>query len=401
MSKRRKTETKARPGESKYGLLGEGQILKPVGNRDIPKGAQIANVNIIGNITRDFSDLYPTDDLHKSYGSIFEFEFPDYFEDPLFNEAIIPPTKLMPTNEIYDIDFEGEVKTPDPGMTVYYDEMVPLADAWTAGAGRTKLSLTQEVTAIGTTVSMASKDQNFWEEIRANKTLPQPFMVFCVGKGKQKQLGDFIEKYSTTTAAQSRLNPVTPWLFDRFCLEVRPVWAKHYNPSSDSIMQRFSQFVAKTDTIRESIPIASNPIKIPNFKWNTREFHRFQDFGGQLCAVDSYARKLLMGVLGQYNADVFNFMRFRIYYQPTKVKADTLFFQSQQEFVFEQFRGDRHEYGVTDFDGKQNERLTDAIFNGVVTCQKGSINYYKGGVLSAFNAATNSIQDSAETDHWY
>ena len=45
-----------------------------------------------------------------------------------------------------------------------------------------------------------------------------------------------------------------------------------------------------------------------------------------------------MGSLGPYNLDVMHFCRLRIYYKPTKVEADTLYFQSQQEFVFEQLR---------------------------------------------------------------
>lgn len=414
MSKRRR----AMVGTSKqktYGDLGERQTLKPVGNKDVPSDARIVNIHIIGNGQHDMSELYPADGDKQQYGDVFEYQLPEYYQDPLTREAMIPPDKMLPTNEIYDVDFDGYAKTPDLGNIVVYDNYITNDQTgWDVAKGKPITGRSAAIAGNTVDVDPVSAAYAMQYRLLGKSNTPRPFFLYVVGKGKQKVLGEWIQHYtvkggvSHSSATEGQMVPIDSWLFDRFCAEVKPVWAKLFMPTVSDITVGHMMSVTGGPSFNQPdlVPLPDQPLQHTGFEWKTREFHRNQDYGGQLTATDSYARKLLIGNMGTVNMDVFHFARFRIYYQPTKVQADTLYFQSQQEFIFEQFRGDRHEYGKPSWqdiaiEPGQTETLTDAKFKGVVTCQEGTITYFKDGALRGHTSTTNVLIEDAETGQWY
>ena len=394
-----------RTGQGKeVGLLGESSILKPTGNKDVPSNAQIVNINVITGGNEDYSFFSPAQDTHQSYGDVFEYSFPEYFPDPVYNQALIPPSKELPTNEIFDVDFEGVVKTPKIGKILMYPTVMPNSGTWTEGKkGTLQYIYNSDDTSSSTTgvAVLPYNDHLHTDYAIARDGFPKPFMVYCVSKGRQKVLGDFIQEHLYVQSTSARMKPIDHWMFDEFCQNVRPIWAKIYYPAHSTVGVSQMQSVYLSDATQASVPAPGEDLKQNGFEWRSREFHRFQDYGGQLTAADSYATRLLFGSLGPYSMECFHFARFRIYYQPTKVKADTLYFQSQQEFVFEQFRGSRKEYGTPPWENESRGALVDAEFKGVVTCQKGTVDYFEDGKINKRDDKTNVLQDEAHNNSWY
>ena len=205
---------------------------------------------------------------------------------------------MLPTNEIYDVDFEGLVKTPDLGVSTLYDDVVDAADAWGHGRDKSVISLNDNPAAPGPTFTQRHVDNVKYSNVDIINNdlelrMPYPFMIFVVGEGKQKVLGDWIAKYSLPTAAgakEGQLTNITSWIFDRFCNEVRPIWAKHFIPRHISLQHKYyAQVSSGGQTQQYFLPECCPNI---SFEWAATEFHRYQDYGGQLTATDTYARKL-------------------------------------------------------------------------------------------------------------
>lgn len=384
-----------------FGDLTEEQILKPVVNKDVPASADVTNLLVISpqGYVDDVNDR-PIGPVYQNYGDILEFSFPQC--EQVCNLSKITPQSSIATHHIFDIDCECEMKAMTPIL-----ETTLYVGATDAGKTNWRYNNGDNIDILANQVDSLTSVQNQF------KNTHEPLMVFVVSKQKQKLLGDWIQEYSWDKAV-SGLNQktlggergITNWLFDRFCAEVKPMYARYCYWIPDSKQMVYDMVFTKFDAQKaptKMIGADQSPSMIGG-KWKIREFHRRMD-QANLTPSDSYANKLILGSLGS-RLNQAQLLGFKIYSKAAKVNASTLYFQQNEMFQAPALRGSRKEYGASvdwgakDHTDGQLETLTNAMFRGVVTCSMGNLEYFDHGKLNKGTDPQNVLQETA-TGTWY
>lgn len=389
----------------------EDKTWKPIYNKDVPSNADMVNMIVISEDDPLDADTYFAV-AKKDYGDVLQYDLPSC---PQVCDTQILPNTMINTNHIYDVDVEVTLKNPEPVKKPVVFEPAPKSDTRTPGSTQVAKN-SGDLTwfsrnIVGTQALGVSVAAAAWKQFTTKRI---PFCIYVLSKQKQKELGDWIAEYSKDTNAPVRkrlggIEGLTPWLFDRFCYEVKPMFAKYFYWQSDSrqfIYEGVFAGDANADTDNANLPMPGESPRENGGKWFSREFHRRMD-ESNLTPSDSYANKLLVGTLGSYFNQA-QYVGLKVYYKPTKVNAQTLYFQENQQFQLPAYRGSRFEYGkyvdwyedkVTDKDSKLIE-LEDATFRGVITANQGKLAYLANGKKNGTDDATNILQDTA-TGTWY
>ena len=376
-----------------FGDLGDNSIAKPIQNKDIPANAQVVNINIIPDnrsLQLEFSK-----GSAKQYGNTLEYKFAEC--ECACDCSVITANTMVNTAEIYDIDAEDDKKLPDDIDFYVLDHKAATRDVYkysgTPGSGvEYKIS----DSAHGAT--------------RQPKNGKVQCILYVVSADKQKLLGDWIATNSHTSGASNgKLFEITPWMFDDFCNVVKPMYAKHSyllrNSTNFVPVGRYGDGTQPTGTGAD-LPLPDGGTVTSTYTWHERVFKREQD-DSCLTPSDTYASKLLIGQLSSfYTLGINHCLRLRILFRKVRLQAQTLFFNSltAKRTVTDlcQTLGDRKEYGTPDHGGQTHPQLPDQAFNGVITCQHGTLDFFNEGKMNLAGADTNVLQDTAKiTGAWY
>ena len=413
MSKRRKVDTLA-AGNEVFGNESEALLYKPVYNRDIPSSAKLVDINVISNrdtINKANITVKSSNKKYKDYGDILLYEFPKCEQTcPL---TALTEKTMLPTNEIYDVDFFCQMKPQVPIISI-----VNADEGSTGETSERVTALTKDASDIvgkwGTVLQSTTLDLNE-KDYYEFQDRQRSYIFFAMSDSKRKEFGDWIEKYksgdgSTTYWLGHKTEGATPWFFDRFCKEMKPMFARHARWVTTNTNLTSTAYYKRTGSQPNS---ATSPHEIPfegtvtslEGRWEFRDFHRRMN-QENLTPTDTYATNLLIGSLcGGLNA--VQQASFKIYYSPTKVNASTLYFQQNKDFQRPVWQGDRIEYGAEDFFpdadariGKSTQVLEVAKFQGVITSSIGKTEYFENGKKAEISAKTNILQDTGNTS-WY
>jgi hypothetical protein len=233
------------------------------------------------------------------------------------------------------------------------------------------------------------------------QTKERAFMLVVVGGNKQKMLGDWIEKYSTT---KGEIDLITPWMFDQMCYEIKPMFAKHFLPKMENELMLNTMFyrdIPDQTVIEIPVPEAGTSNKI---YWEVREFHRYQD-AVVATPAETLTNDLLISCIGR-NSNLQNFqnLRLRVFYNVKKTTRETLYFLNKglQYYMTNGDKGDRKVYGRTDWNDEPGDNVGDWQFSGVMTCQVGTLDAFADGKLNLKTEDENILQVGVpEEGTWY
>lgn len=405
MSKRRRTTRRVSLKENTeniFGDISENAILKPIYNKDIPSKAELTDVIYVADKKSIRYAASTTGPTKKDYGDILLYKFPKC-------EQVCPLTSLtektmLPTHHIYDVDMYCQMKSE---MPIYKDRYFDIGTATSLG-----LKYTEDTAAKTQSYELSAQsdsDENRWDEFVKGK---RNYIFFVCSDAKRKELGDWIEENKNNQVAGEyylgdKEIGATAWLFDRFCKEMKPMYARYVHWHTDTVSYvgtaGFKHGAGATKDVVLPVPEASSVQTTGHYEY--RDFHRRMD-ESNLTPSDTYANQLLIGSLcGSFTAC--QHLRIRIYYNQTKVSASTLYFQQNREFQMPVWSGCRVEYGSADFfpgtdkraDAKTHQ-LEDAGMDGVLTCNIGNIEYFQNGKKKLITDETNILQDESD-GKWY
>ncbi len=384
-----------------FGDLGTHKLLKPLDNRDVPADATITNINVIGSTWRPYHES-PAKTGKQQQGQTLVFAFK---EEECPNLCPIPENPMaagkqkVPIQKIFDIDIESMMHDVEESRTEFF------ASKGVADTDVIKYSSDQAAHQESYVLNTGS---GFAEPavFDGNPTsiTALHFALIIVGRAKQKLLGDWIQKYTSTQGGI--IGEMTPWLFDRMCYDIKPIYACHFIAGqTNEASKHYMKVGTGTSYVYVPVPEVGDGNKL---LWRKREFHRYQD-SCDTSIAESFANTLLISVIGQ-KASFQNFdsLRMRIYHTPEKIEQQTLdyWYRNVTKFMFDVTRGSRHEVGSTDFqpNGGDLPAVGDWNFGGVYTSQIGDIVALGDFKINANTATTNVLQDTAneaQIPGWY
>jgi len=384
-----------------FGDLGTHKLLKPIDNKDVPADATITNINVIGSTWRPYQAT-PAKTGRQQHGQTLVFAFK---EEECPNVCPIPENPMaagkqkVPIQKIFDIDIESMMHDVEESRTEFfaskgsaYPDVIKYVDD--AATHQTAYDLN--------TGSGFAEPAVF--DGQPSSLTALHFALVIVGRAKQKILGDWIQKHTTTTTGT--IGEMTPWLFDRMCYDIKPIYACHFMAGqTNEASKHYMKVGTGSGYVHVPVPEVGDGNKL---LWRKREFHRYQD-SCDTSLAESFANTLLISVIGQ-KASFQNFdsLRMRIYHTPEKIEQQTLdyWYRNVSKFMFDVARGSRHEVGAVDFlpAGAALPTTGDWNFGGVYTSQIGDILALANFKVNASGAETNVLQDTAneaQVPGWY
>ncbi len=399
--KKRRLATVKVERDDVYGDMGLDDIKKPLNNLDIPSDAEFVEIQVIGG-NETFTTAFPTSNsTQKAYGMTLMYKFPEYPE----NAIVTQPNTPIITNKIYDIDCELSLKELEAPMNYIFDKA--------GGTAEDKFKSTifnlNALSSTGGNVNMKFGETSYQEFELQN------FMIYVLPRSRQKILGQWLEDRGLDTGKlKIGTHGISGWMFDDFCYNVKPIFARYVFFERDTIVSNdYAQAVKEIGergretqqfemlTIRN--PFATNIVA--GGHWASRDFHLYQS-QVELAPCDSYASELLIGTLGQCSMSNFNFFRLQVYYNKTEVDAQSLFWQQQKQFsVPLTTRGSRHCYGTPEW--YNSAKMSDCVqiknginFKGIVTSSVGDLDLFEGGRLTSTSDSGNIFLDT-DVGGWY
>ena len=395
-------------------LFGDQGLASGAGisaTRSIPAKADVLNIQVITTSANAWHTFSPNAVATKrsqqqtlTYKFVRESCEPCQVFTPLEMSRL--GKELVDINEIYDIDVEHEMFVHKKDSNVIF---TPDLDTPTSTNPEKYFALPSGILTSYKTGSIAlDPTDDIWVGggVDADGIDQRAFALVILGANKQKLLGDWLEKYSTN----GTLHTMTPWLFDRLCYELKPMFAKHFLPTFENEApvntMYFKPAAGGGAGAFNEVRVAESG-EYNRIIWQNREFHRYQD-AVVATAAETLTNQLLISCVG-YKASFqdFSALRLRVFHNREKRSRQELYFLDKglQYYMTNGDKGERKEYGVEDW-GQGGTTIAvpgDLNFAGIITCQEGELDWFKEGKLNDKTADDNLLQsvDEVTDGTWY